>query len=101
MLKEKNIKNTNELENGKVFLEFYAPRCSYCRAVEPTVEKLSEEFRDIEFIKVNTDEHPEAAESFSVRGLPTFVVLSDKNELGRLTGARPASALRELISNLL
>lgn len=101
MLKEKNINNINELESGSVFIEFFAPRCSYCRAVEPTVLKLSEEFPEIEFIKVNTDEHPNAAESFSIKGLPTFVALSDRTERGRLTGARPEAALRELIAELL
>ena len=101
MLKEKYIEKPEDLESEKVFIEFYAPRCAYCRAAEPTVQKLSDEFPEIEFIKVNTDEHPKAAESFSIRALPTFVVLSGKTELGRLTGAKPAADLRELVSTLL
>ncbi len=100
MLKEKYIESPAELESGKVFLEFYAPRCSFCRAAEPTVERLSGEHENVKFFKINTDESPKAAESFGIRGLPTFVVMQDGSEKGRITGARPESALRELLGRL-
>ena len=100
MIHERYIEDRADLNGEKVFLEFYAPRCSFCRAAEPLIERLSNEYSDIEFLKVNTDENPEAAELFGVRGLPTFVALSNENELGRLIGARPESAIRELIEKL-
>ena len=96
MLKEKNINNPSELGQSRVFVEFFSPKCAHCRAIEPSVIKLASEFPDTEFIKINTENSPESIESFSLRGLPTFVLYERGKEIKRSVGARPA-AIREML----
>ena len=96
MIEEKNIKSPSELSSGRMLIDFYAPRCSHCRAMEPSILKFADEFLNTEFVKVNTDENFEAAESFGVRSLPTFVLYENGREVKRVVGARPKD-LREML----
>ena len=97
MIKEKNIKSPSELASGRILIDFYAPRCSHCRAMEPSLINFADEFADTEFIKVNTDENFEAAEAFGIRSLPTFALYENGREVKRVVGARPRE-LRELLA---
>jgi thioredoxin 2 len=40
-------------------------------------------------LKLNTDEHPEAASALGVRGIPTFVVYHQGREVARRSGLMP------------
>lgn len=97
-VKELNTDNFDPAMSGNVFLEFYSPECSYCRASEPIVNRLSEEFTDVDFYKVNTNVNEALTHSCNVRSLPTFIMFSDGKELGRVFGAKGEKALKDLIS---
>jgi len=84
--------------NGNAFIEFYSPSCAYCRMSEPLVKKLSEEFEEIGFYKINTDSNEALAHDCRIRNLPTFIMMSDGKEVGRVFGAKNEKALKELIS---
>ena len=99
MLNEKILNTRSDLGSGRVFAEFYAPRCSFCRAAEPTVKALSEEYGDTNFIKVNTDECGFAVSEFGIRSLPTFILFENGEERSRLVGAKGVSALREMLNS--
>ncbi|MDY6773920.1 MAG: thioredoxin domain-containing protein, partial [Candidatus Nanohaloarchaea archaeon] len=57
--------------------------CGPCKQTEPIVEELSEEIDDVEFGKVDVDEHQELATSQGVRSIPTFVILKEGEEVSR------------------
>jgi len=74
------------------FIQFFDPDCPFCQAMEPTIEKLQEEYAGriykFEIIDVSTPEGLDAADEFGVFITPTFVLLdADGNELDRLAGA--------------
>lgn len=74
------------------FIQFYDPECPFCQAMEPTVEKLRQEYEPriekFEIIDVSTDEGLAQADEFGVFITPTFVLLDlDGNELDRVQGA--------------
>jgi len=79
--------NNLNLEGKTVVLEFYADWCGYCKALEPTMNQLEKE--GVEIIKIDTDEYPELARQFGVRGLPTVVYIKDGKEVGRTIGYNP------------
>ena len=87
----------NAVGDGRVLVEFYAPRCGFCRAAEPMLERLKNEYRGVEFCKVNTDLWSGAAAEHKIKSLPTFVLFEDGREKGRLVGAGKESALRSLL----
>lgn len=97
-----SIYETNETDFDiysaqNILLEFYSPECTYCKMAELTLQKLSDEYKNIRFLKANAHENPEMSNRYGIRGLPTFIFFSDGKESGRLTGAKGENALRELI----
>ena len=58
-----NAKQYEELILGSkpVMVDFWAPWCTYCRRIEPALEKLADTREDILIVKVNIDEEPDLA----------------------------------------
>lgn len=71
--------------SGMNVVEFTADWCVDCRRVEPFLPELEERFSDcLQFGWVDVDESRSIAEKYHVRGVPTFIVFRDGEELGRL-----------------
>ncbi len=66
-------------------LEFWAPWCKPCKALEPVLEALSER---IPVERVNADDDPDTAARYDVLSLPTVVLLVDGEPRGSVVGAR-------------
>lgn len=77
-------------------VDFYATWCGPCRMISPVMEKLSEEYSSVQFIKVDVDELSDVAQEVGVRAMPTFKAYKKGNQVGELVGANPA-ALKQLI----
>ncbi|HET7100909.1 MAG TPA: thioredoxin [Terriglobia bacterium] len=100
-----NIKHVNneqwpalEKDTKPTFVDFWAEWCAPCRAMEPTFEKLAENFSgQFNFAKVNVDEAPELAGKFGIRSIPTLILVKDGKVAEQLTGARPYSELAKVL----
>jgi thioredoxin 2 len=73
-----------------VLLDMWAPWCGPCRMIAPVIEQLAGELAGrVKVAKLNTDENPMTASRFSVRSIPTILVIKDGREIDRLVGALP------------
>lgn len=85
-----------------VIVDFWAPWCSPCRAVAPTLEKLAKEYAGKLLVaKVNTDEQQQWAEKYNVQGIPTMLFVANGKIVHRQVGALPEKMLREIVTQFL
>jgi thioredoxin 2 len=77
-----------------VLIDFWAPWCGPCKWISPIVEALARDRAgSLKVVRVNTDEAPDLAERYEIRGIPTLVVVRDGAEVDRLAGAAPRPQL--------
>lgn len=87
---------------GRVLVDFGADWCAPCRSLAPTFEKAAQEYGErLTFASVDVDDEPELAQSLHIHGIPTLVAFENGREVGRLSGALPASLLRVAIDTFL
>ena len=49
-------------------------------------------------LKVDTDANPELSGRYTIRSIPTLIILLSGREVERMTGAQPASAVEAMLS---
>jgi len=78
-------------------LDFSATWCAPCRALEPIVAALADEYRGrLRVGKLDIDNSPLVAARLRVRGAPTLIVFRDGKEAARRIGFATRGALAEL-----
>jgi len=86
-------------KNRIAMVDFWAPWCSPCIAMEPALERIEREVKDIAFAKLNVDENPEVAREYGIMSIPTLIVFINGREMERIIGFQSEDVLREKISN--
>lgn len=80
-----------------LIIDFWAPWCGPCRAFAPVFEEVSEQYPDIAFAKVNTEEQTALAAHFEIRSIPTLMIMRERVIIYAQPGSLPAGGLKELI----
>ncbi len=86
---------------GVVFVDFYAVWCGPCKATSPIIDELSNEMKNIKFVKVNVDENPDLASQYSIFSIPTFVMFKNGQTVSQFVGAMGKEAFVEEIKKVL
>ena len=98
-----NAKQYEELVLGvkPVLVDFWAPWCTYCRRINPALDKIADSRDDVLVVKVNIDEVPELARQEQIEVIPTLVVYKDGFELGSIVAPESKARIDEFLREAL
>lgn len=83
----------------KVVFFFTADWCPDCQFIYPALPEIEERFPEMTFVRMDRDDFIDLAQTWSIFGIPSFVVTQKGKELGRLVNKLKKSK-EEIISFL-
>lgn len=93
---------SQEISEGLVLVDFWAPWCGPCRMQAPILDQLSQKYDETELkiTKLNVDDNPQTAASFGVMSIPTLLFFKDGELVEKRVGVQPKTALEEIVEKL-
>ena len=99
-LTKENFSTTIE-KNEVVVVDFWAPWCGPCRMFAPTFEAVSEQYPNVVFAKLNTEDQQELAASFNIRSIPTLMVFREQVIIFTQAGMLPKAGFEQVVQKSL
>jgi thioredoxin 1 len=93
-----------QVEKAKlpVAVMFYAPTCVHCRAMAPSYDQYSLEYKDkVLFARIDVSVNLYIAEKYGVKGTPTFKFFCDGRPVTELVGAIYPAILKRTVEEVL
>jgi thioredoxin 1 len=92
---ERNFSATVLTSQTPVLVNFGAPWCGLCRAIEPLLVQFHDRWGEhIKVVHVNADENFKLANTYRLTKLPTLILFADGREIQRLEGFQGREDLR-------
>ena len=82
-----------------VLIDFWAEWCGPCKMIGPILEELAEEMGDkIKIFKIDVDSNNQTAMKYSIRTIPTLMIIKEGMVQAQHIGAASKSKIQEFIN---
>ncbi len=101
-LTDKNF--DQEVLNSKipVLVDFWSSWCPPCKMIEPIIEKLTLEYEGkVKVGKINVDQNRATLNKYNIKGVPTFIIFKDGQEIDRLVASQTENQLKNFIQKVI
>lgn len=88
------------VKDGITLIDFWAEWCGPCKQFGPIFEKASEKHPDVKFMKIDTEDQMELAQSANISSIPTVMAIKEGHLFFSQPGVLGASQLDELIAQM-
>jgi len=97
---QENFQKDVAESKGTVFVDFFAEWCGPCKLTGPIIDELSEEKKDIKFIKIDVDKNPELVSQYQIFSIPTFMIFKDGKAVSQFVGAHSREGFEQEIKKI-
>lgn len=81
-----------------VLVDFWAPSCKPCQAVEPIVKELANEYDGkVDFARINVDKNPKTASNYSIMSIPFLLLFKNGKPFKQVVGLRPKREFKKVL----
>ncbi len=85
-----------------VLVEFSAPWCGYCRRLQPALEQVAEQYKELLiFGQINIDNELELADAENIELVPTLLLYQKGNMISSIVAPESKSQLKHFIEEFL
>lgn len=79
-------------------VDFWAPWCNPCKAINTELEKVNQTRPDITIVKVNVDNHQDLVQEYHIKSVPTVLFIRSGQAPTSVTGLIRAEEMIKKVS---
>ena len=91
------VTSIDSISKGNVMVDFYTATCGPCKAMNPILEEISDEFLGVKVAKVDVTQNPDVTQMFGIMSVPTVLFMKDCQVMHTVRGFSNKENLKTLM----